>query len=372
MPAFDDQNVTSPARIGTDRGSSALSAVVTGRRAFTLIELLVVIAVISVLIALLLPAVQSAREAARRMQCSNNLHQLGIAFFNYEGPYGGFPPGTILAAWPPDKSIPPGNYRWGVLAFLTPFLEQTSVFNALNFSFPLYGRASTTPPSQVYPANHTAVNVMISLFLCPSDRMERITTADGFLGGYGREFTPSNYQFCEGSGVGAGDETLADGAFRLNSMSRTQDFTDGLSNTAFASESVLGKGGQRFYASSAVAWDPFVVYSQVAWNGSAITTITPETCQAPKTIGPLRMFSWVDGNLSLGMYNHHYPPNPKQMDCLITFQSVTYGWKAARSRHPGGVNILFGDGSVRFAKDTTDQTVWQALGTRAGGEIAGL
>src|ERR1700734_903350 len=96
------------------------------RRAFTLIELLVVIAIIAILIALLLPATQAAREAARRIQCTNNLKQLGLALHNYEGTYGGYPLGTINAAWPVDPTIPSGNYRWGTLAFLTPFLEQTS------------------------------------------------------------------------------------------------------------------------------------------------------------------------------------------------------------------------------------------------------
>src|SRR5262245_39523460 len=109
------------------------------RRAFTLIELLVVIAIIGVLVALLLPAVQAAREAARRMQCTNNLRQLGIAFHNYEGAHGGFPPGRVIAPWPGDPTLPAANYRWGVLASLTPYLEQTNVFNALNFSFPIYG-----------------------------------------------------------------------------------------------------------------------------------------------------------------------------------------------------------------------------------------
>jgi prepilin-type N-terminal cleavage/methylation domain-containing protein/prepilin-type processing-associated H-X9-DG protein len=377
MSALENRAMFRASRVSQSRGDLARNE--TDPRAdrsirwgFTLIELLVVIAIIAVLISLLLPAVQSAREAARRSQCSNNLHQLGIAMFNYELPYGGFPPGSILAAWPPDKTIPPGNYRWGVLAFLTPYLEQTSVYNALNFSFPLYGPAGTTPPSQVYPANTTAVNVMISLFLCPSDRMERISTADGFVGGTGRVFTPTNYQFSEGSGAGSGDQTLADGAFRLNSMTRVAEFLDGLSNTAFASETLIGVGGKRFYAPNEIGWDPNVVYSQVPWSGSATATINTQTCGNPSTIGPLRMFNWVDGNLSLGSYNHYLTPNSKQMDCLVTFQSVSYGWKAARSRHPGGVNSLYGDGSVHFAKDSINQSVWQALATRAGGEVVDL
>jgi prepilin-type N-terminal cleavage/methylation domain-containing protein/prepilin-type processing-associated H-X9-DG protein len=340
------------------------------RRAFTLIELLVVIAIIAVLIALLLPAVQSAREAARRAQCINNLKQLGLAVHNYEGPFGGYPLATILAAWPVDPTLPAGNYRWGALAFLTPFLEQTSVFNALNFSFPLYGPANTTPPSQVYPANRTAVNVMIPIFLCPSDRMERLMTGDGFVGGTGRQFAPTNYAFCEGSGSNGGDPTIADGVFRLNAMTRPQEITDGLSNTAFASESLLGPGGMRFFAPQAMPWDPDLLGVQVAWQGSATATINPTNCLAPTTLGPLRQFVWVDGTLFIGLYNHHYPPNTRQMDCTDTFNSVTYGWKSARSRHPGGANALFGDGSVHVVKNSINSQVWMGIGTRAGGEIA--
>jgi prepilin-type N-terminal cleavage/methylation domain-containing protein/prepilin-type processing-associated H-X9-DG protein len=345
----------------------------TGGRGFTLIELLVVIAIIAVLIALLLPAVQAAREAARRSQCNNNLRQLGISLHNYEGSINCFPLATIVATWPGDTTLPAGNYRWGTLAYLTPFLEQTSVFNSLNFSFPLYGQATSTPPSQVYPPNITAVNVMVSIFLCPSDRAERVITSDGFYGGTGRQFASMNYQFCSGSGANGGDTSVSgDGVFRINTIARVQDVTDGLSNTAFAGESLIGSGGVRSYAPNAVAWDPNLVYSSVAWNSTPTNTITTAACNAPIAIGPNRMSVWVDGNLSQGMYNHALPPNSPMMDCLITFNSISYGWKAARSRHPGGANTLFGDGSVRFAKNTTDAAVWAAVGSRAGGEIANL
>jgi prepilin-type processing-associated H-X9-DG protein len=329
-----------------------------------------VIAIISVLIALLLPAVQAAREAARRIQCVNNLKQLGIATHNYQGTIGCFPLATIVAAWPGDPTLPIGNYRWGTLAYLTPFLEQTSVFNALNFSYPLYGQATTTPPSQVYPPNLTAVNVMVQLFLCPSDRMGRVTTADGFYGGTGRMFASMNFQFCAGSGANGGDTSVnADGVFRINAIAGPADVTDGLSNTAFASESIIGSGGERSYAPSAITWDPNVVYSSVAWNGTPAATITLAACNAPIAIGPNRMSVWVDGNLSQGMYNHALPPNSPQMDCLITYNSISYGWKAARSRHPGGTNTLLGDGSVRFIKNAIDTTVWARIGSRNGGEV---
>ncbi|HEX3451505.1 MAG TPA: DUF1559 domain-containing protein [Isosphaeraceae bacterium] len=340
------------------------------RRAFTLIELLVVIAIIAILIGLLLPAVQSAREAARRAQCTNNLKQIGIAVHNYEGSFGSYPLGTIIAIWPSDPALSQGNYRWGTLAFLTPFFEQTSVFNSLNFSFPLYGEPVPVLSSQVYPANRTSVNVMASLFLCPSDRMERLETADGFLGGEGRQFAPTNYQFCAGSGSGGGDVTVADGVFRVNVITRHQAITDGLSNTAFASESLLGSGGVRTILPNAGPFDPKVLFASVSWQGSAPLSITPTACANPISYSPNRLFTWADGSYSDGLYNHYYPPNTLLMDCIVGINGVNDGWKAARSRHPGGVNVLYGDGSVHNVKDSINSLVWAGIGTRAGGEVA--
>lgn len=339
------------------------------RRAFTLIELLVVISIIAVLIALLLPAVQAAREAARRTQCTNNLKQLGLALHNYEGQLGSYPIGTIVAAWPNDPSLPAGNYRWGSLAFLTPFLEQTSVFNAVNFSFPVFGPSSTTPSGQVYPANLTAVNVMVASFLCPSDAGQRLTTADGFLGGTGRQFAPTNYQFCSGSGANGGDTTIADGVFRINVVSRQQDVTDGVSNTTFASESILGTGQVRSYPASTVAPDPRVLFASVPFQGSPTASVTAAACLAPTSYSPNRLFTWTDGSLSQGLYNNFYPPNSPRLDCITSTNSINIGWKGVRSRHPGGATVLFGDGSVRFAKNSINPNVWAGLGTRAGGEV---
>jgi prepilin-type N-terminal cleavage/methylation domain-containing protein/prepilin-type processing-associated H-X9-DG protein len=340
------------------------------RRAFTLIELLVVIAIIAILIALLLPAVQSAREAARRTQCTNNLKQLGIAVHNYEGSIGCYPLGTIAAVWPSDPKLSQGNYRWGALAFLTPYLEQTSVFNSLNFSFPLYGEAVPVLSSQVYPANTTTVNVMVLEFLCPSDRMERLTTADGFLGGAGRQFAPTNYQFCAGSGASGGDVTTADGVFQQDLITRNQGVTDGLSNTAFTSESLLGSGGVRTITVGSVLPNPNVMFASVTWEGSAPASVNTTSCLQPVSYSPNRLFTWADGSLSQGLYNHYYPPNTLYLDCICGFQGVNDGWKAARSLHPGGVNVLYGDGSVHFVKNSINNTLWMGIGTRAGGEIA--
>ena len=149
------------------------------RPGFTLIELLVVIAIIAVLIALLLPAVQGAREAARRIQCTNNLKQLGIALHNYHSAVGSFPVGYITPAPGAPLISFPDHYAWSVLAQMTPYLEQTSVYNAINFNFPVrtapgfpgYG----APPFSIFPANTTAVSIKVGFFLCPSDGRSRRT-----------------------------------------------------------------------------------------------------------------------------------------------------------------------------------------------------
>src|SRR3954465_2845855 len=141
------------------------------RRGFTLIELLVVIAIIGVLVALLLPAVQAAREAARRIQCSNNLKQIGIALHNYHAAVGSFPVGFLYPTGAVPATTSPLQYRWSALAQLTPFLEQANLANALNFNFPLAhkpaGSLSLFWP--FYPQNSTAMATKVSGFLCPSD-----------------------------------------------------------------------------------------------------------------------------------------------------------------------------------------------------------
>jgi prepilin-type N-terminal cleavage/methylation domain-containing protein/prepilin-type processing-associated H-X9-DG protein len=344
---------------------------------FTLIELLVVIAIIAVLIALLLPAVQSAREAARRIQCTNNLKQVGIALHNYEGINGAFPPGFITGLWPFDPTVPAAFYRWGALAFLTPVMEQSNVFNALNFSYPLYVRTTTFPGTGISAPNTTVVGTIVNMFLCPSDRMQKITTTDGFFGGPDRDFAPSNYHFCASDGTNGGDLTAPDGSFMNNVPTRIAAVTDGLSNTAFTSESMLGSGGADVVPNTpGTGLSPNLLFLNAAWQGTATASISATACPAATSLSSERMGSWVDGTYGYGLYDHHYTPNSTSFDCSITVidvggvnSALSQGWKAARSWHPGGVNVLFGDGSVHFAKNSIDSATWAAAATRAGGEV---
>ena len=237
------------------------------RRAFTLVELLVVIAIIAVLIALLLPAIQNVRQAAARTQCQNNLKQIGLALHGYEGVSHYLPPVFPATPKPPYIGrVPDYFYSWSVLAQISPFLEQTAIFNQLNLNEPLYD----LPAVNVLPDNQFAVQQTIPLFLCPADKMQPVG------GGYGVPvFGPVNYGACIGSGTTDGGAPYgspwdADGVFRAQAKGTLGEITDGLSNTAAFSESTLGEGPA--VLSGPIPGDPQKVYANVA------NPLTPDSC----------------------------------------------------------------------------------------------
>ncbi len=205
------------------------------RTAFTLVELLVVIAIIGVLVGLLLPAVQSAREASRRMQGQNNLKQLGLALHNHESAFKRFPAGAIHQKWDQQPTWTDGHWGWGVFANLLPFIEQTSLHGNLQLDMPLLGAPPTFP---VNPEHVDLVDQTIPMYLCPSDLG---TVLD-------ERYRPINYTACLGSGLAGpdtktGSDRDADGVFYVNSDLRPADILDGLSNTLAMSETILGPGG---------------------------------------------------------------------------------------------------------------------------------
>jgi prepilin-type N-terminal cleavage/methylation domain-containing protein/prepilin-type processing-associated H-X9-DG protein len=334
-----------------------------GRRGFTLIELLVVIAIIAVLIALLLPAVQAAREAARRMQCVNNLKQLGLAVHNYEGTYGGLPPQQILGYSGTTITF---KSQWGATSRLAPYLELGPLYNSINYS------QKTSDLS-----NTTVVSTSIKTLICPSEVKSQpitSTSSSGVTSTYGI----SNYGWSSGDWYTFGGPGASPGrcAFGTN-LSRTwAAFTDGTSQTVLGSEV---KAYQTAYhncpgsvpsglANPSALPDPSTVLSVVA--GAASQCGTPASGHT----------KWCHGDTFNDAFTTALTPNtrspsgtPAQDSDLVSVDEddggPTYSAVTSRSYHPGGVNSLFGDGSVKFIKSTINWQTWRALGTVAGGEV---
>ncbi len=323
---------------------------------FTLVELLVVIGIIGILLALLLPAVQSAREAGRRTQCLNNLRQINIAAANYLTARRRYPPGADAKEFPTSPATPHTFYRWSALAHLTPYLENTAAYRSLDLTVPLYG-----PNLQVTPQNAQGASLVVAEFLCPSDRAQPVSAG----------FGPTNYAASTGSGRDGGTPFATDGLFFVNSRVRPGEIRDGTSKTVTFSESTLGEGSENLTDRTRV--DPSLSYAF-----TLITPLTESACSsaAQWNVTNLRGFAWVNGEYRCGLYNHHRTPNSPQIDCVanrligdVSVRYAVYGWRAARSRHTGGVHIALADGGTRFTSEDVHLDVWKALSTRAGGEV---
>ena len=324
---------------------------------FTLVELLVVITIIGILIALLLPAVQAAREAARRMQCSNNLRQIGLALLNFESQNRQFPPGAM--GWNQD-----GTQWLGHTAFfqILPFLEQASVGNQL-----------VLEKRWIDPDNQDVAGAQISVYQCPSDN------AAGRVQRFAHSFATtshsrSNYVLCFGKGILDSDDNLIGvlfrcdvahpqtqgtqnrpdqelengGPFRMEVGRTMQQFMDGTSQTIVISEVRAGRDDE---------WGP-TVDCRGSWSwpffGSPYDHVN-----TPNSSAPDRLRGYACGDPAL-------LPAPCDNSAAECETQV-----AARSYHPGGVSVLFCDGHVEFYIDSVDLLVWHALATIAGGEVVG-
>lgn len=347
------------------------------RRGFTLIELLVVIAIIAVLIALLLPAVQTAREAARRAQCQNSLKQLGLALHNYHGTYGAFvylSGGTCCAS-----NATSNNGRLSGFIALLPYIEQRPMYQQI------MAGSATVPPGGKWPHwGWGPWNNAPDMLLCPSD--------DGYPNMSARNHS---YVFCVGDQINnIISDTNPRGIFGHNNTVRIARIVDGTSNTIAMSEIVgqqAGGVGDTGSPTTSVAQSVEDVKAIASGISSIITS--PLACQATsngtyflagQSLNSRRGVKWTFGNPSYVGFNTVLPPNSPS----CTSGSSGWGWDAGQilppsSRHPGGVNCLFADGSVRFISQNINTGnlgvaqpvngmsrygVWGALGSKNGGE----
>jgi len=336
------------------------------RRGFTLIELLVVIAIIAVLISLLLPAVQSAREAARRAQCLNNLKQIGIAIHNYEGAFKVFPFGKGQSY----GSVLPGTpvyARWSVNSQLLMFIEQGNLFSSINFSLPpetpgMAGDVPFMPPYQnPNRENATSSQTQVATFLCPSDN----PPITGWPGGNNYLGNQNSWacDVSENNPSTVAPNEQARGIFYYLSSVKIADVSDGLSNTCFYSEKIRGLGTRDAKS------DMYAVPSQNTLDDTYLNCklINPATTH---TLTSRQGMSWVMGEMCCTSYNHVAPPNDKTCAGIgFTGSMANMSMQVPpSSRHPGGVNMLMGDSSVKFIKNSVSLPTWRALGTRNGGE----
>ncbi|MDA0835821.1 MAG: DUF1559 domain-containing protein [Planctomycetota bacterium] len=334
------------------------------RRGFTLIELLVVIAIIAVLISLLLPAVQQAREAARRTQCKNNLKQIGLALHNYLDTFTRFPPSYCVV---PGVTTTVGG-QWSFRARILPYLEQTNLQNLINWDL-------------AYSAQLNVAITRVPTYLCPSEVNDvvRVFTS-GPSSGQARDY-PANY------GVNFGtwkiwdpnNGTGGDGAFHPNSNFSTAVFSDGMSNTLCAAE--------------VKAYTPYVRNTTIdpgttppATPNFATALTGDGCCIGSTTQHNTGQTEWADGLCQQSGITTTFTPNSNvthdisgviyDID-LVSWREgthatrVTYAALTARSSHEGMVQTLLMDGSARSVSESIDLGIWRALGTRSGGEVLG-
>ncbi len=357
------------------------------RRAFTLVELLVVIAIIGILVALLLPAVQAAREAARRMSCSNNLKQLTLALHNYHDVHKGFP---CLSQGTNSAPVPERDSNYGMLSGIVtmlPFLEQTPLYDQFKAPqitpavYPAWG------PVPWYGWNFLPHHEQVPTLLCPSDGGGR------FRGGIEYSWQgDTNYNFCVGDNAnqGAAGANSPRGVFGQYSFTRMGEIGDGTSNTLAMSEMILPTTANVPPANLASLRDG--LYVEVPGGGTDFSN-PPSQCLAylgpnktilpsAPVIGDIRGTNWCWGGVTVSGFNTILPPN--SIKC--TNEGSEWGWAQVMppdSRHPTGVNASLCDGSVRFITNTIEAGnptlrcvttgvspygVWGALGSKNGGE----
>jgi len=372
------------------------------RRGFTLIELLVVIAIIAVLIAFVLPALQGTREAARPAEVSNNLKQIGLALHNYHSSADRFPQGHSEAnATPPYAANGYAGWtEWSAQAEMLSYMEGGSIYNTINFSFcGGYGYGAQ--------ANGTAWQTVIQTFLCPSDNNAGLGGAPQFgtdnppnINSYrGSVGTTSlagwnngpGYSSCQPdplniAGGNPGCQPYSTGLFCYWVAFGIKDVTDGTSQTVAYSESLVGDPGatvspnRRYNSVTGVTGAQIADVQDVESLPAATLQQALQACTIAYQAGGGNLTNangcrWGWGALTMTLFHTIVTPNSKQYQWNSCRSSCggcgpdDSSYSNAQSNHPGGVNVLFADGSVRFIKDSISAGTWMALGTRANGEV---
>ena len=352
------------------------------RRGFTLIELLVVIAIIAVLIALLLPAVQAAREAARRTQCVNNLKQIGLAMHNYAEVNGSFPMGCSSGAWS-SPTVYSLKQNLSAHAAMLPFMSETPIYNSLNFN---WGCEDSTGVL-CYRINSTGTNAQIKGFVCPSDSNAGVPDHNGTT-------NTNNYYACVGTTYnfpqissikgGLNQTTMnwpSTGLFTMMRSYGFRDCTDGMVNTIAFAEAVVGNQSlrprQRLIGYNSVG----ALSSLLQYDAEQNYNVAQQALQActqkwnsgsTSGLDKQRGENWAHGCMAMTLFNTIATPNAYNQSwthCSSIGSTALAAFSNSDSWHPGGVNALMGDGSVKFIKNSINIQTWRAMSTTRAGEI---
>jgi prepilin-type N-terminal cleavage/methylation domain-containing protein/prepilin-type processing-associated H-X9-DG protein len=364
---------------------------------FTLIELLVVIAIIAVLIALLLPAVQSAREAARRIQCTNNLKQLGLAMHNYHTANGTFPMGC--SANPQNLGMIATWNSWSAQGTMLGYLDQLPLYNCINFNWGPY-------PINTWGINYTALHSQVAAFLCPSDPnsggganfSERdINTLGGtaylnnYAASFGTDATGGDYAWNNATDAYYHQDPLGSpGLFAYAIPYGVQHCTDGVSNTVAYAEWLVGDGkgssGSKYRGNIETNDGDTITGLQNVQTNPQLTLTSLQQCttaflnepnSSTANITDVKGWRWAIGCYGFAVFNTIQTPNDPQYPvggCQAAYTGsenwADPAWSiGAASNHPGGANVLMGDGHVMFIKNSISRTTWWGLGTKAGSEV---